>query len=172
MISKYSYYISREEEWKFVNKTGKYPNRLINEYNSLMLNPIQGVVFYVSKENAKFWKFLIEGPKSSVYKAGLFILYCTFPDNYPFKMPELRLGNKIYHPLFSEDGDVCDCEFFQNEPNYWVPYTIRKLLQIIIDSLNDPFKFTKTHFPVIKDLLENDKEKFKTIANEFTLKYL
>lgn len=54
------------------------------------------------------WDCEIQGPESSPYSGGTFVLTIEFPAQYPFKAPTLKFKTKIYHPSVKLDtGDVC-----------------------------------------------------------------
>ena len=47
------------------------------------------------------------GPKDTPYEGGKFNLNVVFPDQYPFKPPEITFKTPIYHPNIDESGSIC-----------------------------------------------------------------
>ena len=101
------------------------PKRLIIEEAEMAKNPIEGVTILPDETDFLRWKIFITGPKGTPYEGGVFQLSCQFPENYPFKTPDLKFDTKIYHPYVSSYGDFKQ-EFYQTD---WVP--TRKLAGVI-----------------------------------------
>lgn len=47
------------------------------------------------------------GPDDTAYNYGVFMIYVTFPNDYPFKPPRIRFITPIYHPNISSQGHMC-----------------------------------------------------------------
>ena len=48
------------------------------------------------------------GPKGSAFEDGIFNLSFTFPDNYPFKHPDVKFITPMYNPNIKKDtGVIC-----------------------------------------------------------------
>lgn len=81
------------------------------------------------------WSSTLIGPKDSPYEGGVFILHINFPNNYPFKPPEVTFKTKIFHPNISSSGSIC-LDILQSQ---WSPaLTICKTLLSISSLLTDP----------------------------------
>jgi ubiquitin-conjugating enzyme E2 D len=50
-----------------------------------------------SNERTRFWNGVIEGPADSPYAGYCFHLVIYFPEDFPFKPPNIRFVTKIYH---------------------------------------------------------------------------
>ena len=112
----------------------------------------------------------IKGPIGSPYEGGLFKLRITFPDNYPFKHPDIRFITKIFHPNVNSDGFICNCVLSEYIFNY--SSSIKKIISI----LSFIYKFIKT--PLCQtcaqgnrealSLYFNDKNRFELFAKQWT----
>ena len=91
--------------------------RLENEFKSLSSNPICGAKIFKENDNIYKWKISLPGPKGSPYEGGNFDLDFNLI-NYPFKSPDVKFINKIYHPNIQFDnGEICN-ELFAKD---WCP---------------------------------------------------
>lgn len=98
-------------------------------------DPIDGVSIGYDDENVFKWYITIIGPKDSPYENGVFLLKINFPNNYPFKPPQITFDTKIFHPNISSSGSIC-LDILQSN---WSPaLTITKTLLSISSLLNDP----------------------------------
>ena len=52
----------------------------------------------------KEWEVLYYGPDSTPYEKGIFTIEIKFPNDYPFKPPNLRFKTRIYHPNMQIKG--------------------------------------------------------------------
>jgi ubiquitin-protein ligase len=81
--------------------------------------PVAGVKFVPGKEdNPLEWKFLIDGPanytvngasRKCPYGGRVFEVTVKFPNNYPFKHPDMTFKpGQLYHPnINAETGEIC-----------------------------------------------------------------
>jgi len=81
------------------------------------------------------WKATIMGPQNSAYDGGVFFLDINFPQDYPFKPPNVRFQTKMYHCNVNDKGGICLDILKDN----WSPaLTISKVLLSICSLLTDP----------------------------------
>ena len=107
------------------------------------------------------------GPKDSPYEGGVFILHIDFPNNYPFKPPQITFKTKIFHPNISPSGSIC-LDILQSQ---WSPaLTICKTLLSISSLLTDPNPDDPLDAAAGK-LYKYDIEEFKIRAIEITQQY-
>lgn len=81
------------------------------------------------------WHVFILGPPETPYSGGRWTLDVRFPTEYPFKPPNVRVVERIFHPNISQKGTIC-LDILQKE---WTPaMTIDKLALSIVSLLSSP----------------------------------
>ena len=80
----------------------------------------------VDDDNIFAWSATMIGPKDSPYEDGIFLLKINFPNNYPFKPPQITFDTKIFHPNISSSGSIC-LDILQN---HFVPHIVGSLRMI------------------------------------------
>jgi ubiquitin-conjugating enzyme E2 D/E len=131
-----------------------------DEYSNITAGPID-------ENNVYKWSATIIGPKDSVYEGGVFILHIDFPQNYPFKPPQVTFKTKIFHPNISSSGSIC-LDILQSQ---WSPaLTICKTLLSISSLLTDPNPDDPLDATAGK-MYKNDLDSFKKKAKEMTELY-
>ena len=79
--------------------------RLKNEFNNLLNEPVcNSTILLENEENLFNWIVIMQGPDNTAYEGGIFKLQFKFPDNYPFKAPEVKFLTTIYHPNIKLDN--------------------------------------------------------------------
>ncbi len=147
--------------------TNRAQLRLKNEYSLLINEPICNST--VKETNDLFsWNVIMQGPDSTPYEGGEFNLQFKFPDNYPFKAPEVRFVTPIYHPNIKLDtGDICQDIFTAG----WAPtQKVTDILEKILSMLREP----QTSTPLENDICQeyiNNRELYNKNAREYTLKH-
>jgi ubiquitin-protein ligase len=81
--------------------------RIFKEYKELMNSPVLYWKPYVSAGDTFFWKVIMEGPPGTPYEKGRWMLTLKFPQDYPFKPPDVRFIIPIYHCNINNDGKLC-----------------------------------------------------------------
>ena len=85
----------------------KCTKRLMKELRLLKKKPHDMIRIYPSEENIQFWRVLIEGPESTPYHKGVWLLTIDFPDDFPRSPPSVRFVTKILHCNINSYGRVC-----------------------------------------------------------------
>jgi ubiquitin-protein ligase len=82
-------------------------------------------------------KFLIEGPASSPYRGGRFLLQMVFNDGYPFRHPDIKFLTRMFsvNILSQLDGDG---RLMHIQGLWDAEWTIHKLLEHIVQLLITP----------------------------------
>ena len=139
----------------------KEMQELTNEsYTNISAGPIDDNNIFV-------WSATLIGAEDSPYAEGVFLLKINFPNNYPFKPPQITFETKIFHPNISGSGSIC-LDILQSN---WSPaLTITKTLLSISSLLTDPNPDDPLDATAGK-MYKNNKEEFIKKAKETTQKY-
>ena len=149
--------------------------RLINELKRLNNEPIDNVSFQVDDANMLNWNFTLIGPHESPYEGGIYNGVIKFPENYPYKPPEVIFTSKLFHPNVYADGKLCisilhegnDTTGYEHETERWRPIqNIRTIFLSIISLLNDPNPDSAANIDAAKMLRDNKKEYYNKIRND------
>ena len=145
------------------------PKRLENEFKLISKDSVCGCTVLLENENdLKNWTILMLAPESTPYEGGVFKLKFTFPDNYPFKAPDVKFTTTIYHPNIKTDtGEICQDVFASS----WAPtQKVADILEKIVSMLRQPSTSTPLE-PEICNEYTNNINLFNQKAKEFTQKY-
>jgi len=85
--------------------------RIMKEISNLMKNPHPAFDIYPNRDDISFWKIVMEGPNESPYKGGTFLMYMSFPPEYPLLAPEVRFITPIRHCNVNSYGKICHSIF-------------------------------------------------------------
>lgn len=142
--------------------------RLKKEYEELINDKLTNCSANPINENDILqWTAKIFGPKDTPYENGIFKLTIIFSQDYPFKPPKVIFNTKIYHPNINSNGGIC----LNILKDAWSPaLTISKILLSICSLLADPNP-NDPLVPEIARIYHENKEKYETIAREYTIKY-
>jgi len=113
----------------------KAMKRLTSEYAKLCKEPIARCTAEPKSQSDLFtWKALIEGPPDTPYAGGKFNLEIVFPQDYPFKPPQIKMITKCFHPNI-RDTHIC-VDILQTA---WSPALgITQILLSLSSLLSDP----------------------------------
>uniref|UniRef100_A0A7E4VNM1 E2 ubiquitin-conjugating enzyme n=1 Tax=Panagrellus redivivus TaxID=6233 RepID=A0A7E4VNM1_PANRE len=86
-------------------------NRIINECREIIRgNNIEetGISIELDHAHIQHVKAFIVGPPGTAYEGAMFTLNVVFPDDYPFRPPDVRFETNIWHPnISSQTGVIC-----------------------------------------------------------------
>uniref|UniRef100_A0A914M218 UBC core domain-containing protein n=1 Tax=Meloidogyne incognita TaxID=6306 RepID=A0A914M218_MELIC len=113
------------------------------------------------------WQATITGPPNSPYQGGVFYLNINFPQDYPFKPPQISFKTPIYHPNISNEGSIC----LDILTHKWTPaLTIPKVLLSICSLFDDPNPKSPLNREAA-DLYVRDRAAYNVKVREWTQKY-
>ena len=143
----------------------KSSKRINNELKTLTTKSCCGAVVNVPDPNNIYkWEVILPGPKGSAYENGKFKLSFEFPDQYPFKHPEVKFITPMYHPnIKSDTGEICADVFANN----WVP---TQKVNDIIEKLSSLLMKPETDSPLeaeIAQLYIKDRKKWENNVKNF-----
>jgi uncharacterized protein YegL len=98
---------------------------LLSEVKAMIDNPHPCMDVYVSESNMGFWKVVMQGPPSSPYEQGIFLIYIALGDDFPRRAPSVRFITPILHPNVSKVGRT----FFRLVLPCWRSFVTRVNLQ-------------------------------------------
>lgn len=121
----------------FLLMAAKALQRLTKEIDLLNKKPVQGFTLNIPDPSNIFnLEFVMEGPAGTPYEGGKFKIAFVFPEDYPFKAPNVAFQTKIYHPNVDQNDGVACLPIIH--PN-WKPATkISQVLESIIDMVKNP----------------------------------
>lgn len=144
-------------------------NRLNNELNKLISSPICDSEVVLEKDSdLRNWIVSIKGPADCPYYNGTFKLKFSFPENYPFKPPEVKFITTVYHPNIKLDsGEIC-LDVFSSS---WTPtQKVSEILEKIGSILRNPSTSSPLE-PDIANEFQNSYSTFEKKAKEYTIKF-
>jgi len=109
--------------------------RIMREMKALHVKPHPAFDIFPCVEDISFWKATMEGPASTPYKDGVWLLYVAFPSNYPDSAPEIRFITPIKHCNVNCYGRICHSIF---DRNYTPDTTMATIFQCIFGLLLSP----------------------------------
>jgi len=143
--------------------------RLMSEFKQLSTDTIcDSTVLLEKEDDLNHWLVLMQGPKDTPYEGGVFKLKFNFPDNYPFKAPDVKFMTTVYHPNIKRDtGDICQDVFASS----WAPtQKVSDILTKIVSMLKEPQTSTPLETDICNEYVTN-RNQFNKNAKEYTTKY-
>jgi ubiquitin-conjugating enzyme E2 D/E len=142
--------------------------RIQKELNDLLKDPLDNITAGPVNEDSIFdWTATLIGPEDTPYAGGLFYLNIHFSTNYPFKAPDIKFSNRIYHPNINEVGQIC-IDILKNE--WSSALSIGRVLLSISSLLSDPNPNDPLNTEAA-NLYKKDINKFNQKAREYTIKF-
>jgi len=68
-----------------------YTKRLNSEYRKIMKEPIECILARPDPKNILIWYFSFFNLKDSPYEDGIYLGQINFPEQYPYKPPDIRM---------------------------------------------------------------------------------
>ncbi len=108
--------------------------RLTKELSDINKNPPTNCSAGLIDDDIFHWQATIMGPEGTPYHGGVFELRIDFPQDYPFKPPNVIFTTKIYHCNINSNGNIC-LDILKDQ---WSPaLTTSKILLSICSLMND-----------------------------------
>jgi len=108
--------------------------RLNKELADINKNPPTNCSAGLIDDDIFHWQATIMGPEGTPYHGGVFELRIDFPQDYPFKPPNVIFTTRIYHCNINSNGNIC-LDILKEQ---WSPaLTISKVLLSICSLMND-----------------------------------
>jgi ubiquitin-protein ligase len=150
------------------SSAARIPKELADINDKISKNELEGVIIETDPSNNFLWRILVAGPKGTPYEGGVFKLACKFPEQYPFKPPQIKFETKIYHPNVNKDnGEICQ-DVYEKD---WLPTKrVVSIVQLIISMLLAP-NIDSPIEATIADEYKNNKALYNKNAQEWTQKY-
>ncbi|KAI8880354.1 UBC-like protein [Backusella circina FSU 941] len=92
--------------------------RLTKEYINIQKNPPPFITAKPSESNILEWHYVIAGPPDTPYEGGEYFGKLTFPSEYPFKPPSIRMSTPSGR--FKPDSRLC-LTMSDFHPSLWNP---------------------------------------------------
>jgi ubiquitin-conjugating enzyme E2 D/E len=141
--------------------------RLNKELADINKNPPTNCSAGLIDDDIFNWQATIMGPEGTPYHGGVFELRIDFPQDYPFKPPNVIFTTRIYHCNINSNGNIC-LDILKEQ---WSPaLTISKVLLSICSLMNDQ----NPNDPLDSDAAElylKDYNKFLEQAAFYTTMY-
>lgn len=139
--------------------------RLNKELLDLKKNPPANCSAGLIDDDIFHWQATIIGPEDTPYYGGIFELRIDFPQDYPFKPPNIVFITKIYHCNINNNGNIC-LDILKDQ---WSPaLTINKVLLSICSLMNDQNP-NDPLTPDAADMYINNYSLFVETAKKYTL---
>ena len=138
--------------------------RLTRELKSLQNDPPAEVEAAPRGEDMFLWDATIIGPDSTPYEGGAFNLELKFPQDYPYRPPEVKFLTKVFHPNINTKGEIC-LNILRDD--WKASLTVRTILLSISSLLDEP----NPKDPLVAEIANlyvTDRGKFDEMARTWT----
>ena len=125
------------------------------------------IEIYPCESDIQFWNAIITGPVGTPYEGGIFHIYINFPDEYPYKPPEIRFLTKIFHININLSGRIFISVLYSR---YRPEIKILRLLESIYGLLMNP-EATDSYETTASSLFKSSREDYNRIAKEWSLNF-
>lgn len=110
--------------------------RLTREYNNIMSNPVEGVLAKPMEDNILSWRFLVDGPKGSVYENGKYYGKLEFPPNYPLKPPTIYMITP--NGKFHTNKPICTTNSSYHSSEYNPLWSVSSIILGLVSLMDEP----------------------------------
>lgn len=144
--------------------------RILKELDKISRDPPEFCSAGPIDNDIYHWHGTIQGPPDTPFEGGIFELDIVFPEDYPFKPPQIKFLTKVFHPNITEDGTI-HVSILKED---WQPeQTISTILISLCSFLDDPNPNISSdpHTGKVAHLYRTDREEYNRQAREWTKLY-
>lgn len=121
------------------------------------------------------WVFTFPGPDGTPYQGGVFEAEFTWPSNYPFEPPAVRLLTPIFHPNIYSGGapglSILQADDDSGSDEHWsISQTARTVMQALIALVKEPDALRPANVDAAR-LYTSDSKAYASKAAEYTAQY-
>lgn len=117
-------------------------------------------------DNIYHWQIALHGPDGTPYFGCTFLIDVIFPDEYPFKGPNVSFITMIYHPNVSKKGEIC----LGSLSEWKAKNTIMEIMTLITNLLLSPDPGNPLEPQIAAQYLSNRQE-YEDKARALAQKY-
>ena len=141
--------------------------RLKKEYLQILKDPNWFYTVLPSEDNFLEWKFILNGPISTIFEGAMFNGKITFPNEYPNRPPKVIFTNNFYHPNVYLDGKICisilhegeDIYGYEHSSERWSPsHGVNSIMLSIVSMLPEPNLDSPANVDAAKTWRDNYEE--------------
>ena len=128
-------------------------------------------IFAAPKEDDIFyWEGILIGPENSLYEHGLYHFTVTFPPDYPFKPPKVRIITPIWHMNICSGGcHICTVDEINDRR--WSPrFKLRDIMCTIRNTLLEPFPSDRTFYTNLLYIYRNNRDEYGKVIRNHVVK--
>ncbi|KAI8321232.1 ubiquitin-conjugating enzyme, partial [Martensiomyces pterosporus] len=145
--------------------------RLLKEYRMLQTELPPGIICTPKYESLDKYEARIDGPASTPYENGRFLVDVALSGRYPMEPPSMKFKTRIYHPNIDDHGNICLDVLKSGKNGSWNPsWTLGKVLVSLTVLLSSPNPHDPL-MPDIADMILNDNAAYIKTAREWTARY-
>lgn len=135
---------------------GTAAKRLQEELHELVLSDVEGISAFPENDDIFTWLASIQGVAGTPYEGLEYQLRITFPENYPYRPPQVLFVTPCFHPNVDEYGNLC-LDILKEK---WASvHSVSSILLSIQTLLNDPNNSSPLNFTAAQ--LWDDKENYR-----------
>ncbi|KAM3136649.1 hypothetical protein pb186bvf_011285 [Paramecium bursaria] len=145
-------------------------NKIVRDTSIANIEPVFNCfLYYPNQENVFKQVGILYAHDDTPYAGGKFVLDIEYPQEYPYRPPNIKFRTKIFHTNIDEDGSIWIDQLYTQ---WCAAIDIKQLILNIHSILFDPFDDDEIMLvPHVKEIYLNNKQLYREIAAEWTQKY-
>ena len=122
---------------RITNELAISSTKNVDENGNVEFHLTDYIKMKIVDDNLTEMKAEINGPLDSQYQGRIFELLITFPENYPFRAPDVKFITEISHPdIDAETGTIC-ADFYKGWTSNMVVGSILMSIYCLLGSPSD-----------------------------------